>query len=83
MIEINLKKKHIKFMKILNSKELSLGVIGSKMGLKKYGTQRIFNSLEKSGMVVSRKQGRKRLVKLNKNGKYFNEFYKRQRRKRK
>ena len=78
MIEINLKKKHFKFMKILNSKELSLGMIVSKMGLKKYEIQRIFNSLEKSGMVLSRKQGRKRLVKLNKNGKYFNEFYKRQ-----
>lgn len=76
---INLKEREFVFMKILGEKERSLGVIGSEMKLGKFVIQRIFNKLEESGMLDSRKDGRERLVKLNKNGKYFNEFYKRQR----
>ena len=78
---INLKERDFVFMKILGEKELPLGVLGSKMGLHKFSIQRIFNKLEQSGLIDSRKDGRERLVKLNKNGKYFNEFYKKQKNK--
>ena len=78
MTEINLKKKDFEFMKILNNNEMALGEIGSKMRLEKYEIQRIFNNLQKADMIISRKEKRKRLVKITKKGKYFNEFYKRQ-----
>ena len=65
-------------MKILNNNEMALGEIGSKMRLEKYEIQRIFNNLQKADMIISRKEGRVRFVKLTKKGKYFNEFYKRQ-----
>lgn len=78
MTEIKLKKKDFEFMKTLNKDEMALGMIGSRMGLEKYEIQRIFNNLEKLGMLTSRKERRKRFVKLTKNGKYFNDFYKRQ-----
>ncbi len=77
MTKLNLKKKDFEFMKILNNNEMPLGMIGSKMGIEKYEIQRIFNNLVKSGMIISRKEGRKRLVKLIKNGKYLNDWYQR------
>lgn len=83
MTNISLRKKDFEFMRILGNREISLGKIGSKLRLDKYKIQRIFNNLEKADMIISRKEGRRRFVKLNKNGKYFNEFYKRQRDKRK
>lgn len=68
IMEIKLKERDFVFMKILGEKELSLGIIGSKMGLNKFVMQRILDKLEKSGLVDSRKDGRERLVKSNKDG---------------
>lgn len=65
-MEIKLKERDFVFMKILGEKELSLGVLGSKMGLNKFVMQRILDKLEKSELINSRKDGRERLVKLNK-----------------
>ncbi len=74
-MEIAFKKKDFEFMRILGKKELPLGKIGEELGTEKYETQRIFNNLDKRGMIYSRKEKRQRFVKLNNNGKYFLAFY--------
>lgn len=77
-MEIALKEKDFEFMKVLKRKEASLGNIREELGIKKSQTQKIFNNLNKRGMINSRKEGRERLVKLNNNGIYFLNFYLRQ-----
>ena len=79
-MEIVFKKKDFEFLKTLKNKELTLKEIGLKLGMIKQYTQGIFKNLEKSGMLESRKEGRNRFVKLNKNGRYFLNFYLRRKR---
>ena len=74
-MEIVFKEKDFEFLKTLKNKELTLKEIGSKLKIQKQYIQRIFKNLEKSGMLESRKKGRNRFVKLNKNGRYFLNFY--------
>ena len=77
-MEIALKEDDFEFMRILGKNELSLGKIREELGTEKSKTQKIFNNLNKRGMIDSRKEGRERLVKLNSNGRYFLAFYLRQ-----
>ena len=74
-MKIAFKEKDFEFLKALKNKELTLKEIGLKLGMIKQYTQGIFKNLEKSGMLESRKEGRNRFVKLNKNGRYFLNFY--------
>ena len=77
MIDLNLKERDFEFMVYLSYKELTLSQIKEKLGITKWEVQRIFNNLNKSGMLISRKEGRKRMVRLSRNGHYFNDWYQR------
>ena len=77
MTDLNLKKRDFEFMKVVGKETLSLGYIKQKMKLEKYEIQRIFNNLARAGMVDSKKVGRIRVIKLNKNGHYFRDWYQR------
>ncbi len=75
MIDLNLKKRDFEFMRYLAYKELTLSQIKDELKITKWEVQRIFNNLNESEMLISRKEGRKRLVRLSKNGYYFKSWY--------
>lgn len=80
-MNITLRKNDFEFLRYLANRELALKQIGEELGITKWEVQRVFDNLQESGMVKSRKEGRERFVKITKNGIYFREFYLRQRRK--
>ena len=76
-MNLNLKKNDFEFMKILGDQKLILSQSSKKLVITQWMVQRIYNNLNECGMLKSKKKGRKRLVKLNKNGHYFNAWYQR------
>jgi len=77
---IKLDEKDFEFLRYLADRELTLTQIREELGITKWDIQRVFDNLQKSGMIKSKKEGRERMVKITKNGEYFRDFYLRQKR---